>query len=155
MCDYFESAAKLCSNHKQIANFLANDILRELSGVKSEKTLSITECKITPSHLANLVKAIDDGIISKQIGQDLLIEMFNTGKDPLVLIQEKGLQQTSNTEELEAICKEAIALNEKAVAEFKSGKEAAINALKGFVMKQTKGKANTKVVDELLKKLLS
>ena len=80
--------------------------------------------------------------------------MYQTGKDGCTIIEEKNLKQTSNTVELTGICNEAIASNTKAVDEFKSGKNTAINALKGYVMKVTKGRARPKTVDDILRKLL-
>ena len=102
-----------------------------------------------------MVKLIDEGSISKQIAQDVLIEMFKTGTPPGKIVEEQGLKQTSDTGELEAICLEIIANNPKPVEQYKSGKETAINALKGQVMKATKGKANPQVVDDVLKQLLT
>ena len=81
--------------------------------------------------------------------------MFQSGKAPGQIIDEKGLKQSTDTGELEAVCLEVIDKNPKPVEEFKEGKEAAINALKGQVMKATRGKANPKMVDDLLRQLLS
>lgn len=152
LCHFFEEAVKIHNNPKSIANLLANDLLRELSS--SEQTHSLSACKITPKDLADLVKLTDDGTISKQIAQTVLIDMFQTGDSPNSIIEKKGLKQTSDTTELEAICREIIANNPNPVAEFKAGKENAINALKGQVMKASKGQANPKTVDDLLRKLL-
>ena len=71
------------------------------------------------------------------------------------MLKEKGLKQSSDSGELESICQEAIASSEKAVAEFRAGQEKAINAIKGKVMKATKGKANPKMVDEIIRKLIT
>lgn len=152
--DFFEAAVKEHNNPKGIANFIANDLLRELSSVGGEQQLPIDQCKVTPKALASLIKIIDEGVISKQIAQELFIEMYQTGKDPLEMVEEKGLKQTSNVDELKAICAEVIAANPKPVAEYKSGKQGAINVLKGQVMKVTKGKANPKIVDDVLLSLL-
>lgn len=155
LSNFFEEAVKTHNNPKSIANLLVNDLLRELSSGEQAGGLPLSECKVTPKALAELVKLIDDGAISKQIAQDVLIDMFQTGNSPNDIVEKKGLKQTSDTTELEAICAEIIAANPNPVAEFKAGKENAINALKGQVMKASKGKANPKVVDDLLRKLLS
>lgn len=155
LANYFEDAVKEYSNPKAIANLLVNDLLRELSTSEQEGTLPLSECRIRPKGLAELVKLVDEGAISKQIAQDVLIEMFRTGETAAVIVEKQGLKQTSDTGELEKICSEVIANNPVPVAEYRSGKENAINALKGPVMKASKGKANPKVVDELLRKLLS
>tara|TARA_B100001248_G_scaffold201492_1_gene155722 strand:- start:5219 stop:6679 length:1461 start_codon:yes stop_codon:yes gene_type:complete len=155
LSDYFESAVKAHNNPKAIANFIANDLLRELSNAGCDMAHPLEGCKIQPEALAELAKLVDEGMISKQIAQDVLVIMFETGDAPEKIVEEKGLKQSSDTGELESICSEVIANNPKPVQEFKDGKDTAINALKGQVMKATKGKANPKMVDDILRKLLS
>lgn len=155
LSDYFEAAVKVHNNPKLIANFIANDLLRELSNAGCDAFHPLTACKITPEALANLAKLVDQGLISKQIAQDVLILMFETGESPDKIVEERGLTQSSDTGELEAICSSIIEANPKPVQEFKDGKDTAINALKGQVMKATQGKANPKMVDDILRKLLS
>lgn len=150
LCDYFEEAARHHNNYRLIANFVANDLLRELSAA----SLSPRDAKLTPAILAALAKLIDDGIISKQIAQDIFAELFATGEAPETLVERKGLCQTSDTSELEALCREAIASNAKAVRQYREGNDKAINALKGPIMKATKGKANPQLIDELLRRLI-
>lgn len=154
LADFFEEAVKIHKNPKAVANLLVNDLLRELS-TEQGASLPITACKVTPKALAELIKLIDEGSISKQIAQDILKDMFQTGDSPNDIVEKKGLKQTSDTGELEKICEQVIAANPNPVAEFKAGKENAINALKGQVMKASQGKANPKVVDDLLRKLLT
>lgn len=151
LSDFYEAAVKKYNSPKLIANLIANDLLRELS----EANQTINESALRPEGIASLVQFIEDGSISKQIAQDVLIEMFQTGNDPETIINQKGLKQTSDTSELEAICAQIITNNPKPVQEFKSGKETAINALKGQAMKLTQGKANPKLIDDILKKLLT
>lgn len=155
MSDYFEAAVSFHNNPKAIANLIANDLLRELSLAVSEGALPLSECKITPQNIAGLVRVMDEGIISKQMGQDVFIEMFKTGKSAEAIIDEKGLAQNSDMGALEAFCRQAIEQNPDPVAEYKAGKEKAINALKGKVMQISQGKANPSLVDSTLKKLLS
>ena len=80
--------------------------------------------------------------------------MFRTGNMPEVIIEEKGLKQSNDSGEIEALCQAAIAGNAKAVAQYKEGNAKALNALKGPVMKATKGKANPAVLDQVLRKLI-
>ena len=117
--------------------------------------MPLEQCKVQPAHIAELVQLIDNGDISSQIAKEVFPEMFATGKAPGQIVDEKGLKQSNDTGELEAICQEVIGNNPKPVEEFKAGKEPAINALKGQVMKATRGQANPKAVDELLRKLLA
>ncbi|MEM7790602.1 MAG: Asp-tRNA(Asn)/Glu-tRNA(Gln) amidotransferase subunit GatB [Verrucomicrobiota bacterium] len=156
LSDFFEAALKTHSAPKQIANYIANDLLRELADAAEhgESALSVTECKLTPAHIATLAKIIDEGTISKQIGKEVFTEMFQTGEMPDTIVGKKGLKQSSDSGEIEALCREAIANNAKAVGQYKDGNAKALNALKGPVMKATKGKANPAMLDQLLKKLI-
>ncbi|GAB4275023.1 MAG: Asp-tRNA(Asn)/Glu-tRNA(Gln) amidotransferase subunit GatB [Opitutales bacterium] len=154
LSDYFEAAVAIYNNAKSIANLIANDLLRELAEAGSHGSLPLSECKVKPEHVAGLVKLIDEGVISKQIAQDVFTQMFKTGHAADVIVREQGLEQTSDTSELEALCRDIITNNPKPVEEFKGGNEKAINALKGQVMKRTQGKANPKVVDDVLKSLI-
>ncbi len=153
---YFEEAVALCGQPKAVANYIANDLLRELAAEAphGESPKSATQCKITAKTLAGLVKLVEGGVISKQIAKDVFLEMFKSGETAEAVVDRKGLRVQSDTGELEKICAEIIAANPKPVAEYKGGKLNAINALKGQVMKQTKGQANPQTVDEVLKKLL-
>jgi len=156
LSEFFEAALKTHNAPKQIANYITNDLLRELSEASEhgESALSVSECKLTPEHIATLAKIIDDGVISKQIGKEVFTEMFATGDMPDAIVEKKGLKQSNDTGEIEALCREAIAGNAKAVGQYKEGNEKALNALKGPVMKATKGKANPAMLDQLLKKLI-
>ena len=102
----------------------------------------------------NLQEIIDTGVISKQIGKEVFTEMFNTGTMPDVIVKTKDLKQSNDSGEIEALCREAIANNIKAVSEYRAGNFKALNALKGPVMKATKGKANPAMLDDLLKQLI-
>ena len=156
LSEFFEAALKTHNAPKQIANYITNDLLRELSEASEhgESALSVSECKLTPEHIATLAKIIDDGVISKQIGKEVFTEMFATGDMPDAIVEKKGLKQSNDTGEIEALCREAIAGNAKAVGQYKDGNEKALNAVKGPVMKATKGKANPAMLDQLLKKLI-
>jgi len=156
LSEFFEEALKTHNAPKQIANYITNDLLRELSEASEHgaSALSVSECALTPAHIATLAKIIDEGVISKQIGKEVFTEMFKTGEMPDVIVEKKGLKQSNDTGEIEALCREAIAGNPKAVGQYKDGNEKAINALKGPVMKATKGKANPAMLDQLLKKLI-
>jgi aspartyl-tRNA(Asn)/glutamyl-tRNA(Gln) amidotransferase subunit B len=156
LCDFFEETVRQSNQPKKAANWIVNDFLRELSAAGNENgPLPLAKSKITPSHLAELVSLIEDGSISSNIAKEIFPEIFATGKKPAEIVEEKDLKQTSDTGELEAICSQVMVDHPKAVEEFKSGKENAINALKGQVMKATRGQANPKLVDDILRKLLS
>ena len=156
LCDYFEQALALGGDPKTLANFVANDLLRSLGEVSAEgeSRRSAAEATVTPAHLAELVHLIDSGVISSQIAKELFPEMARTGELPAAIVDRKGLKQSTDSGEIERICAEAITANPKPAEEFRSGNEKAINAIKGQVMKATRGKANPKLVDEILRKLL-
>ena len=156
LCEFFEEALQTYQAPKQIANYITNDLLRELSAASEhgDSALDVGQCKLTPLHIATLVKIIDEGVISKQIGKEVFTEMFVTGEMPDAIVEKKGLKQSNDTGEIEALCREAIAGNAKAVGQYKEGNTKALNALKGPVMKATKGQANPAMLDGLLKKLI-
>ncbi|MDR1595525.1 MAG: Asp-tRNA(Asn)/Glu-tRNA(Gln) amidotransferase subunit GatB [Puniceicoccales bacterium] len=154
---FFEDAAAVYNNPRVIANFVANDMLREMSSQNrgnDGESFSFNSLKISSENLADLVWLIDDGVISKQIAQSVFIEMFQTGKSADAIVEEQGLRQNTDSDELMELCKAAIAKNEKAANEFRAGKDAAINAIKGVVMKESGGRANPAIIDATLRKLL-
>jgi aspartyl-tRNA(Asn)/glutamyl-tRNA(Gln) amidotransferase subunit B len=154
LADYFEESAKLAGAGKAqaLGNWIANDLLRELSNAR----LPIAESKIRPAHIAALVKLVDAGTVLTNAAKEIFVEMFATGDEPESIAERRGLKAApTDSNELEQWCRDAIAANAKALAEFKAGKESAINAFKGPVMKAAKGKANPKLVDETLRRLLS
>ena len=148
---YFEAAAKNARKPKAIANYILNDLLSALSAANN----SIGGCPIPAKQLNELVNLVDDGKISSKQGKDVFGEMFATGKAPGVIVAEKGLQQESDLGAIESLCIEVIAANPKSAEDYKAGKRAAINFLKGQVMKLSKGKANPNLVGETLLRLLS
>jgi aspartyl-tRNA(Asn)/glutamyl-tRNA(Gln) amidotransferase subunit B len=160
LCDFFEAAVSLHNNPRALANIIANDMLREMSLLKDTRggdevaSGSARDFPISPKNLAELVKLSDDGVISRQIAQDVFIEMFRSGKPAGEIVMAKGLMQNADSAELLKICKNAIEKNARAAMEFKNGKDVAINAIKGFVMRETNGKANTEMVDQTLRELL-
>jgi len=148
---YFETAAAKARKPKNVANWILNDLLSSLSAAG----LEVAECPIAPERLDELVNVIDEGKISSKQGKEVFAEMFATGKAAAVIIEEKGLKQESDLGAIEALCDQAIAASPKAVEEYKSGKLASINYIKGQVMKLSQGKANPVVVSEVLAKKLA
>lgn len=153
IAEFFEETVGHGGSPTVVANFVANDLLRELGGEDGD--VDLASCKVRPEGLSRLVGLVEKGVISNQIAREVLAEMMKTGVAPADIVQEKGLEQSSDEGELESLCREAIAANEKAVAQYKEGNPKAINAVKGFVMKATKGKANPKVVNELIERILN
>jgi aspartyl-tRNA(Asn)/glutamyl-tRNA(Gln) amidotransferase subunit B len=149
--DYFEEAARLSGKPQAAGNWIANDLLRELGAAK----VALADSKVRPAHVAGLVKLVEAGTILSNAAKEVFTEMFRTGEDPEAVVARKGLRAETNSDELEKWCAEAIAANPKSVADFKGGKDSAINAFKGPVMRAAKGKADPKLVDETLRRLLA
>jgi aspartyl-tRNA(Asn)/glutamyl-tRNA(Gln) amidotransferase subunit B len=166
--NYFEPIAKKSKNPKAVANWVINNLRAKISESRSrgdealaEETEIEQKCpdisvglKFKPEAILELVNLVDSKTISSKIAQDVFTEMFNTGKSPSAIVQEKGLVQVSDTGAIEKFCDEAIAANPNSVADYKNGKVAALNFLKGQVMKLSKGKANPNLVGEILEKKL-
>ena len=104
--------------------------------------------------LAAMIRLIDDGTISGKIAKDILLEMFDTGQSPTSIVEAKGLIQISDESELERIVAEVVAGNPGPVEDFRNGKEKALGFLVGQAMKASRGKANPKMINEMLLKAL-
>ncbi|SHK28661.1 Asp-tRNA(Asn)/Glu-tRNA(Gln) amidotransferase subunit GatB [Desulforamulus aeronauticus] len=150
MSDYFEEIIGHYDKPKVISNWM----MGEMSRLLNVSGTDITACKIKPLQLAELVKLIDQGTISGKIAKTVFEEMFESGKDPAVIVKEKGLVQISDEGAIASVVDEMIAANPKSVEDFKAGKDKAIGFLVGQVMKATKGKANPDVVNKLLREKL-
>ncbi|MDD5226254.1 MAG: Asp-tRNA(Asn)/Glu-tRNA(Gln) amidotransferase subunit GatB [Candidatus Omnitrophica bacterium] len=145
---YFESCIREGASAKLASNWIQNELLAMLN----LKNIAIDECLVSPHALAGLIRLVEKGTVSGKIAKDVLQEMAATGKTADVIVKEKGLTQVSDTGLIEKAVEKAIAANPVAVAEFKAGKQKALGALVGAVMKETGGKANPKVVNEILQK---
>jgi aspartyl-tRNA(Asn)/glutamyl-tRNA(Gln) amidotransferase subunit B len=141
---------KLSKLIKLATNYLTTDLLGLLKGasVKGEDFL------ITPENFAEFISLIEEGKISSKIAKIVLEEMFKTGADPSHIVEEKGLVLITDKEKIEKIAHQVISENQKAVLDFKKGKETALQFLIGQVMAKTKGKVNPKLAREILLKIL-
>ena len=167
--NYFETVAKGAGNPKAIANWVINNLRAKLTetnereiaeqasmGLERED-MTLTgpgNLKFKPEALIELVGLVDNKSISSSAAQTVFAEMFDNGNAPTAIVEEKGLAQVSDTGAIEALCDEAIAANPGPAADFKAGKTAALNRIKGHVMKLSKGKANPALVGELLERKL-
>jgi len=163
--NYFEGIAKKSKKTKAVANWVINN-LRALmakdivfTGVEphfetKEGFFGLGDLKFKPEAILELVNLVENKTISSSAAQQVFTEMFETGKPPATIVQGKGLAQVSDTGAIEKFCDEAIAANPGPVNDFKSGKAAALNFLKGQVMKLSKGKANPALVGEILERKL-
>lgn len=150
LSQYFETAVKISEAAKKTANWIVGDLL----GALNESGKMISETKFSAENLGKMVKLIESGKISGKIGKEIFPELLEKGTDVEILIKEKGLEQVSDTGAIEAFCKEVIEENPKIVEDYQGGKEKALGALVGQVMKKSRGQANPGMVNGMLKKLL-
>jgi aspartyl-tRNA(Asn)/glutamyl-tRNA(Gln) amidotransferase subunit B len=150
--DWFEEAAAAYGGD---AKKVVNWIIADLFGLLNEAGIELHESEIAPKQLAAMVKLIDAGMISGKQAKLVLQAMFETGRDPEEIAQEKGLEQVSDAAELEGVVDEVIAENPEAAAKVRAGQLNTIGFLVGRVMKKTSGRANPALVNELLRSKLT
>jgi aspartyl-tRNA(Asn)/glutamyl-tRNA(Gln) amidotransferase subunit B len=168
--NYFEAIAKQAKNPKTLANWIINNLQAKLAELNEQETADqaalgvepadlkltgLADLKFKPEALLELVALVEAKTISSSAAQTVFAELFATGKAPAAIVQEKGLAQVSDTGALEKFCDDVIAANPGPAGDFRSGKVAALNFLKGQVMKLSKGKANPAVVGEILERKLN
>jgi aspartyl-tRNA(Asn)/glutamyl-tRNA(Gln) amidotransferase subunit B len=141
-------------SHIKVSKLLANYLISDVKGLLLGREFVETDFKITPENFAEFIKMIYKEEISSKVAKMVLLEMFNTGNDPSDIVKENSWGQMKDDGELEKIIKEVIEKNPKVVADFKAGKQNALQFLAGQVMAVTRGTANPEKVHELLKKLV-
>ena len=148
IAQFFERTVALYPKPKVVANWVQGELFRLL---KDRETLDLSDLRLTPEHLAELLTLVDRGVLSLALARQVFEEAFVTGERPEAIVQARGLAQISDTAELERVVDEVLATNPRPVADYRAGKEAALSFLMGQVMKATRGKANPSVVAELLR----
>ena len=146
---FFEKAAK-GSDGKKVANWIMGDFFAMLN----EKKLSLEESPVSAENLGKLVELVTQNVINGKTAKDVFAIMAETGKDPDVIVEEKGLRQVTDTSAIEKIVDEVIASNQDNVAAYKAGKTNLLGWFVGQVMKQSSGKANPGMVNQILKQKL-
>jgi len=158
LADYFENClnnfplptSRLPSVAKQLSNWITTELLGKLNA----ENKSISESPIKPTDLAELIKLVQESTISGKIAKTVFEEMYKTGKKAEEIVKEKGLVQISDKKEIEKIIEEVLKENKMIVKEYKAGKERALGALVGAVMKKSQGRANPQIVNKILKQKL-
>ncbi len=151
LAGYFETAAR---KNPARAKAAVNWILNDLQSVLTNAGLTISDCPVPPAALDELLGLIERGAISGKQGKEVFAEMFASGRPAAAIVQERGLEQLSDTGALEALCAQVIAANPKPAADFRAGNKASLNFLKGQVMKLSQGRANPALVGEILERKL-
>ncbi len=160
IADWYEASVNSLTN-KSLAKKTANWVVTEILGKIKNYELRIEELKIEPAQLAKIVEFVETGKISRDSGKELLEMSSRTeaywpaSKKIEDIIQEKGFEKVSDAGAIEGIVQKVVDSNPKSVADYKAGKEAALQFLIGMVMKESKGKADVKVAREILIKLLN
>lgn len=150
LANYFERAVQGAKNSKAVANWLINNLRARLG----QRGCGLEDIRFPISAIGELVELVDSGKISSKIAQEVFEQMFERGGSPSEIVEQNGLLQVSDSGSIEEFCREVIVGNPKSADDFRSGKPAALNFLKGQVMKLSKGKANPGVAGEVLERLL-
>ncbi len=151
LADFFEETVRLGADPKEASNW----VMSELLGYLNREGKDITDSPVTPVQLASLLELIHTGVISGKIAKGVFEEMYCTRGNPETIVREKGLIQLSNREELSRIVDQVLDDNPGPVSDFKGGKDKALVALVGAVMRVTKGKANPQLINDLLREKLA
>jgi aspartyl-tRNA(Asn)/glutamyl-tRNA(Gln) amidotransferase subunit B len=151
LSEFYETTAKLSGNPRVSANFILSELLRELNNVGK----SASESSVSAEALSELIKTVDSGSINNNQAKEVLTEMFANGKSAAEVIKEKGFEQISDSSAIEKIVDEIIANNQNQVSAYKGGNEKLFGFFVGQTMKASGGKANPKIVNDILKSKLS
>ncbi len=151
MADFFEETARLSGRPKAAANWCAN----ELNKILNERRQAPRDAKVSPVGLAGLIGLVESGALTAANAKEALAEMAASGRGADEIVREKGLGRVADPVAIEAAARAAVDANPKAASDFRGGKEAALKALIGGVMKLTKGRADPRLAEELLRKFLS
>jgi len=150
LANYYEACLQIYAKPKIVSNWIMSELLRELKRDERE----IEECPVPAKNLAEMLKLIDDGLISGRIAKSVFEEMYQSGKKADEIVKEKGWIQVTDTSAIERTVEEVLGKHPKEVEEYKKGKDKLFGFFVGQVMKATQGKANPQLVNDLLKKKL-
>jgi aspartyl-tRNA(Asn)/glutamyl-tRNA(Gln) amidotransferase subunit B len=150
LANYYEACLRSYNKPKIVSNWIMSELLRELKRDERE----IEDCPVPALHLSEMLKMIDDGVISGKIAKNVFEEMYRSGKRAEEIVKEKGWVQVKDSTEIENMIDQVLSANPKEVEAYRKGKEKLFGFFVGQVMKATQGKANPQLVNELLKKKL-
>ena len=150
LAEFFEQCVRLHPQPKTVSNWIMVELMRELRREEKE----IEHCPITPSQLAALLDLIQKGVISGKLAKTVFEAMVQTGQDPEAIVKDKGMVQVTDPEQILPVIEEILGASPNQVAEYRAGKSKVFGYFVGEVMKRTRGQANPKLVNEMLKKKL-
>ena len=146
LAEYYEEVVKVSDDARLAANWVLTEILRVLK----EKNISIEEFSVEPENIGKLIKLIKANTISSKIAKDVFEILLSENKDPEIIVKEKGLVQITDNSEIEKIVEQVLAENPQSVEDYKAGKSNALKYLVGQSMRLSKGKANPKMINEMI-----
>ncbi len=146
LADYFEETVSFFPEPKTVSNWVMSELLRELKA----GNVSPKDAPLRPRQLGELLQLVKDDVISGKIGKEIFPDVYKQGASPKEYIEEKGLLQISDESALEGTIEKILVQHPKEVEEFRGGKEKLLGFFVGQVMKETNGKANPKLLNELL-----
>ncbi len=148
--DFYEDVISTCEHYKLVCNWL----LGEVQAYLNKENKSLSETQLTPLYLGKMINLIQEGTISSKQAKIVFECLMNEGKDPEIIIEEKGMKQISNPEELKIIINEVLDNNEQSIQDYAAGKDRAVGFLVGQIMKKTGGQANPSMTSQILIALL-
>ncbi len=155
LANYFENCCNVLivkneKNYKLVSNWIMTEVMRILS----EKNIGVDKFDVEPKLIAELVELFSEEVISSRIAKDIFPEVISTKQSPRKIVEEKGLIQLSDTNFIDDIVKKLIEVNGDNVEKYRNGRTNLLGFFVGSVMKETQGKANPKIVTEIVKKYL-
>ena len=148
--DFFDQTINSDLELKESAKIVVNWITSELFSLLNNDNVDILNSPVSPSNLGQLIKLINTNVISGKIAKEVLDEMYKTKSNPIQIVEKKGLKQMTDSSEIEAIIDEVLNENKTMVDQYLSGKNKLLGFFVGQAMKKTKGKANPKMLNEIL-----
>lgn len=147
---FFDKVLELGANPKTAVNF----IMGEIAAFLKEDHIEITDTKLTPENLAELIALIEKGTISNNIGKQIIIDMLKDGTKASVIVEKKGLSQISDEGAIKELVQKVVDAHPNEVEAYKNGKTNLLGFFVGQIMKETKGRANPKTVNQLLREII-
>ena len=150
LADIFEATIEICHNPKKVSNWLMGETMRLLK----DREMDADRITFSPKYLAVLIEMTEKGEINSSVAKEVFEHVFDENVDPTVYVEEHGLKMDNDSDAIKGIVETVVANNPQSVADYKAGKKKAVGFLVGQVMKETKGKANPQVINQMLTEVL-
>ena len=150
LADIFEATTEICHNPKKVSNWLMGETMRLLK----DREMDADRISFSPKYLAALIEMTEKGEINSSVAKEVFEHVFDENVDPTVYVEEHGLKMDNDSDAIKGIVETVVANNPQSVADYKAGKKKAVGFLVGQVMKETKGKANPQVINQMLTEVL-